>query len=277
MPRSVLTWCLLPVLAVLATPTVSAHTELETQLDRVSHEIEHRPGEASLYMRRGNLRLRLHDWQGAEQDFALAHDLGTSEVRDELGLQRARLFNDAGQAQRAIDELNAYIARHPQHLIALRERALAYAQFGSFEHAIDDLTRLIDCDKRRSPEPWLERARLWIQAGDTDAAVMSIEKAQDIFGPLPVFVEFLVDAELDRDGYAAALGYLDDLPEVLATSPRWLWRRGDILARLGRRDEATRAFVRTRHAIMGLSAQRRNTPVMQNLLARVAAYAPMPE
>lgn len=277
MPRSVLTWCLLPVLAVLATPTVSAHTELETQLDHVTHEIEHRPRDASLYVRRGNLRRRLQDWQRAKEDFDLAHVLGTSDVRDELRFHRARLFSDAGQPDQAIDELNSFIERHPRHLIALRTRALAYEQIGSFENAIVDLTTLIDCDEPQSPEPWLNRARLWIQSGDTDAAVASIDKALNIFGPLPVFVEFLVDAELDRESYAAALAVLDDLPDVLAASPRWLWRRGDILNRLGRSDDASRAFIQARQAIMRLPERRRNAPVMRDMLERSAAYGAIPE
>ncbi len=257
------------VLITVWAQNAAAHTDIDTRLASVSRELERRPNDYSLYLMRGELRRHSQDWLGAEADFARADQLGSAKVRDQLELYRARLFEEAGQGRRAVAELDTYIARHPEHIDALRIRALAYAQMGAFNEAIADYTRLTGVDAARSPELWLERARLWVRIGRIDAAVASIDDATVKFGPLVTLVEFAVNAEIGRHAYEAALDRMEKLPSSLAETPEWLWRRGKLLEQLGRSDDAAHAYARVRKAILNLPLRRQKTAVMQDLLAKL--------
>jgi tetratricopeptide (TPR) repeat protein len=249
--------------------TSIAHTDIEVQLKAVTQELEGRPNDYSLYLVRGELKRHTRDWLGAEADFARAEQLGSAEVRDWLRLYRGRLFEEAGQARRAVAELDAYIADHPNHIDALRVRALAHVKTGAFNKAIEDYSRLIALNTAKSPELWLERARLWVRIGDIDAAIASIDNATVFFGPLIALVEFTIDAEIGRRDYAAALDRMEDLPSALMESPEWLWRRGKLLERLDRSDDAARVYVQARQAILKMPLRRRKTAAMQDLLAKL--------
>jgi tetratricopeptide (TPR) repeat protein len=249
--------------------TAAAHTDIETQLASVTQELESRPNDYSLYLVRGELKRHSQDWLGAEADFARADELGSAEIRDQLKLYRGRLFQEAGQARRAVAETDTYIARHSEHIEALRVRALAYAQMGEFNEAIADYTRLIELDTTQSPELWLERARLWLRAGCTDAAITSIDDATVTIGPLVTFVEFAVNAEIGRHNYAAALDHMEKLPSVLVETPEWLWHRGNLLEQLERPDEAALVYAQAQKTILKMPLRRQKTAAMQDLLARL--------
>ena len=179
------------------------------------------------------------------------------------------MFEGAGQAPRAVAELDGYISRHPKHIDALRVRALAYEQMGALDEAISDYARLIALDAARSPELWLERARLWVRIGDADAAVSSIDNAITKFGPLVTLVEFAVSTEADRHNYAAALDQMEKLPSALAETPEWLWRRGKLLEQLDRSDDAADLYARARETILEMPLRRQNTAAMQILLTKL--------
>ena len=268
-PTALTIWAGLALLLTLWTRPGSAHPDVEIQLARVSGAIASEPADASLYLLRGDLR-RLHsDWAGAEADFSTAERLGAAGIRDELDLYRGRLHEQAGEPVRAIAELDRYVSRHPEHLEARRTRALAHAQTGALAAAIADYTRLIALDTARSPELWLERARLWLRAGQPDAALASIDEAIHVLGHLVTLVEFGVDTEIERQQYAAALRRMADLPTQLAQTPEWLWRRGQLLEQLDRSGDAARAYAQARQAISEMPARRQQTHAMQELLARL--------
>ncbi len=257
------------ILITLCAQIAGAHTDLEIQLESVTRELENRPDDYSLYLVRGELNRHSQDWLGAGADFARADQLGPVEVRDQLKLYRGRLFQEAGQARHAVAELDTYIARHPEHIEALRVRALAYAQMGESNEAIADYTRLINLDTARSPELWLERARLWLKIGCTDAAIASIDDATVKIGPLVTFAEFAINAEIGRHNYAAALDRMEKLPSALAETPMWLWRRGKLLERLDRPDAAAHEYARARAAISKMPWHRQKTVAIQYLLANL--------
>ena len=140
---------------------------------------------------------------------------------------------------------------------------------GEINEAIADYTRLIALETARSPELWLERARLWVRIGHIDAAVASIDDATEIFGPLVTLVEFAVNAEVGRHDYAAALDRIEKLPLALAETPKWLWRRGKLLEQLDRPDDAAYVYARAQEAITKMPLRRQKTAVMQDLLAKL--------
>ena len=255
--------------ALLAAPPVGAHPELEAQIARVSAQLVRHPEDAALYLTRGDLE-RLHrEFDQAEADFAAAERCGDGADRDELALYRGRLYQDAGQSARAIRELDRYIARHPRHVDALRVRALAYAARNELDAAVADYTRLIAAGGSRSPELWLERAKLLVRAGDVDAALASLDEAVLALGPLVTLIEFAIDIDVERGATQAALARLQSLPTALTQTPQWLWRRAKLLRQAGSELEADQAAARARAAILDLPPLRRRTLAMQDLWARL--------
>lgn len=252
------------------TQTAIAHTDIEVQLADLNQKLERNPHDSSLYLIRGELKRHKRDWLGAEADFVQAYQLGSPEIRSELNLYRGRLFKEAGQSRRAVAELDYFIERNPEHIDALRMRALAYAQMGGFNEAIADYTRLIAVSPSRSPEVWLERARLCIRNDDIDAAVQSIDDAIGIFGPLVNLVEFSVNAEIGRHNHAAALNQIEKLPLILAETPEWLWRRAELFEKLDRPNDAAQLSARAHDTISKMPLNRQNSAAMQELLGKLA-------
>jgi tetratricopeptide (TPR) repeat protein len=264
----------LVILAVAWVRPALAHGDVALELEHVTELIEARPMDAALYLWRGELRRLGHDWVGAQDDFARAAEFGSAAIRDELGLYRGRLYQEAQESHRAVAELDAYVERHPRHVDALRARALAHAQLGAVDAADADYARVLALDSaRRSPELWLERSRVLIGAGRVDAALAAIDEAIAELGPLVTLVEFGIDAEIEREQYAAALDRMAALPAAVADTPLWLGRRGDLLGKLDRTEDAARAYGRAREAILRMPAQRRQTLAMQELLARLGPAA----
>lgn len=262
---------LLLLLAIGAQIAV-AHPEIEWQLEAVDRDINAAPDDPALYVRRGDLKRLLRDWEGAEADFARAEQLGAGEIRDELPLHRARLFIDTGHFRRGLFELDGFIARHPDHIDARRLRAITLAQAGETDAAIADYSHLLQTHAANSPELWVERARLLQGTGHTEAAVAGIDEAIGIFGPLVTLVEFAIEARIDDRNYAAALDEMDRLPPALRAAPHWQWRRGEVLRAFGKSDAANQAYEEAVAAILKLPVQRQNTAAMQELRARLNGY-----
>lgn len=266
--------CLCLALIAASMQSAIAHTSVETLLSSVNHEIALRPGDYALYVRRAELEREQHDWTRAEADVALAEQLAPADERQELELTRGRIFQEAGDSGRAIASINAYLAAHPSDIVALRIRALAFAQMGLFDEAIADYSTLLALAGSRSPELWLEQARLWLRAGEPDAALDAVDEAVEIFGPLITLVELAFDTEIDLGDYTGALARIDAVPAALSASPRWLWKRGLVLDALNRPDEASQAYAQARRAIGGMPLRRQATPAMQALLAQLSSIEP---
>ena len=250
-------------------PRAAAHDGLHEQIAEVSARLKREPRSASLYLKRGEL-YRLHrDWRRAAADYDRAARLDPRLAA--VDFARGRMFYEAGRHRAAKSALDRFLRAEPQHAEALTTRARVLARLGLRAEAAQDFTRALALAPE--PELFVERAAATAAAGapHTREALRGLDEGIARHGPLVTLQLPAIELELREGRYDAALARLDT---VAAKSPRqesWLARRGDILLRAGRTQEARTAYAAALAALEKLPAPRRRTRAVVELETRVRA------
>lgn len=250
----------------VALPT-PAHEGLHEQIADVTAQIRREPKNASLYLKRGELH-RLHrDWASAFADYGRAERLNPR--LDEVNFGRGRAYLEAGKPEQAKLWLDRFLINKPNHVDALVTRARVLVNLNQSIAAAADLSRAIAQSPRPKPEYYIERGQALVAGGRVEQAINGIDEGVSRLGPIVTLQLFAIDLELSRKSYDAALSRLE---QIAAQSPRkesWLARRGDILLRAERRDEARVAFTSALAAIEALPPYHRATKATIELERRV--------
>jgi predicted Zn-dependent protease len=258
---------------VFASPTLG-HPDLDRQISDITSRIEADPGNADLFLQRGELHRIHQDWEAAEADFESARRLRRDlAVVDYL---MGRLHLDAGRPKQAKRALDRFLAREPDHAAAHVARARALARLDQPLAAARDLTVAIDLhggEDRPDPSYYLERAQALAGAGRIDEAIGGLDAGLARLGE-PVTLQLAaIDLELARGRHDAALARLDRLGAGAARQETWLVRRGAILEGAGRLDEAGAAYADALAAIDRLPPSRQGSRAMARLREEAAAGA----
>jgi tetratricopeptide (TPR) repeat protein len=252
----------------LASPGRS-HQEINLSLERLNAEIAEHPDQADLYVQRSDLNRLNREWALAETDLERALELTPDDP--DLQFHLGRLWFEAGDPARARPALDRFVAARPDNVEALVIRGRVLGALDQRLAAAADYDRVIARLDPPEPEHYLQRARWLIAEGNTqaDVALDGIDEAIARLGPLVTLIAFAVEVENRRGRYDAALARFASLPAVLAGSPDWLARRGDVLGAAGRDREATAAYTDALAAIEALSAKRRTVKATVALEARL--------
>lgn len=245
---------------------LAVHEDLEIQIARTTKQIEREPGRAILYFRRAELH-RLHeDWPAAREDLARAAARDPELAAVDLAL--GRVCNLSGDPQAARTALDRFVARRPDHAEGRIERARARASLGDRSGAAEDYTAAI----ARMDEPWaqnyLERSEVLRTDGKIDEAIPGLEEGVRRIGPALPLQLALLDLELEAGRIDAALKRLEGIAASSERKDLWLVRRGEILRRAGRDDDARKSFQAAVAAIDALPPSRRKTKFTQDLELR---------
>ena len=254
-------------LAIILAAQTPAHEGLHEQIAAVTAQIKREPKNASLYLKRGELR-RLHrEWNLAFSDYKRAERLNPR--LEEVNLGRGRTYFDAGKPQQARIWLDRYLAARPNHVDALVTRARALVKLKLPVPAAADYSRAISELAKPKPEYYIERAEALVAGGRGEEALGGIDEGIKRLGPIVTLELFAIDLETSRRNYDAALSRLE---LISAQSPRkesWLARRGEVLLLAGRREEALGAFKAALAAIEALPPNHRATKATVELEGRV--------
>jgi len=260
------------VLVLACAPlALSANPELGWRIAELTRRIAIAPEDATLYLRRGELRRSGHELEAARADLDEARRLAPGMPGLELAY--ARLWLDAGRPERAAGPLDALLAREPQHVQALVLRGRARAALGDPLAGAEDLSAALRYSARPTPELYLERAALLQSRGDAQlgAALAGLDEGVARLGPAYVLVRAALELEVERERYAGALARFEALPEAVRQRPAWQARRGDWLVALGREAEADEAYRAARAALHADDARRRSSAEAADLERRIAA------
>ena len=258
---------------------LAAHEDLELQIARLTEKIRANPSDGALHLRRAELH-RLHeDAAAARADYLKARSLDPSLARVDLGLGRLELA--AGRAEAALRHLEAYVAARPDDPTGRLERARAHAALGAWQRSKADYGEALARMPDAAPDVHVERVRALRAADGHAAAMAALDEAIGRFGPLVTLLSEAVDAEVAAGRLEEALRRIDRALEVVGRKDRWLLRRGGILERLGRRDEARAAYATALREIEALPAARRRARETQalesDLRARMRSDEPVSE
>lgn len=264
-----------PVLALsafaLATLSSRAHPGLEDALVRLNAGIAAEPANPELYLERGELYTAHEDWIAAEANFLRAAELAPHHPR--LNRARGTLALATGRATEALTLITVALQREPADPEALLVRARAQARLGHRDAAVSDLTAVLGLVAAPSPELYLERAALLAPA----AAVRSLDEGVQRIGPALTLHLRALELELSLGAVDAAVTRIDGLAERSERKESWLKRRGDVLARAGRLQEARASYAAALAAIAALPDWLRASPPTVKLaeeLSRITAVRP---
>ena len=245
------------------------HQEIGLKLEQLNGEIATHPNDADLYVQRSELYRLNRKWALAKIDLERALELTPDDP--DLQFHLGRLWFEVGNPARARSALDRFVAARPDNVESLVIRGRVLGALGQRLAAVADYDRVIARLDPPEPEHYIQRARWLIAEGDThvDAALRGIDEAIARLGPLVTLITLAIDVETGRGRYDAALARFASLPAVLAGSPGWLARRGDVLGAAGRDREATAAYAEALAAIEALSAKRRTVKATVALEARL--------
>ena len=214
----------------------AAHPAFEDIERHVDGIVAERPEDPVSYLTRAQTRRVARDWDGAlvALEHAAAH--GAAPV-DVSGL-RGAVFLDAGWSGMALVEVDRALAIDPAQPQVQLLKGRACMALGRPEDAARAIALAIEGMTSPTPDHVLALRDARLAAGDRAGAIAALDHGMTRIGLVPSIALPAVDLELDLGREEAALRRIDAL---LATNPRnelWLARRGDVLDRLGRRDEA---------------------------------------
>jgi tetratricopeptide (TPR) repeat protein len=260
---------LLLAVAGMALPASHArgHGSFHDRVSDASSQIEREPASADAYLARSILYREHGDYGLALADLETGARL--NPTRPDLDRLRGRLHLARGRPAEALPPLERAVQRSPDDPSANLLLARALVAVGRPGEAAGHYTRAIDHAPTPLPEPYLDRARSLLAAGDghRDEALRGLDEGIQRLGPVPALAMLAIEIEVARGRVDAALARLDALA---ARSPRretWLSRRGEILEAAGRREEARATYLEVLGEIEALPPRRRGAPAMRQLAA----------
>lgn len=264
---------------LLMAGTASAHGDLDEQIRTADKLLEKSPRDARLHFKRGELRrfrLEEHretrDRELAEKDYDRTLELDPAYA-DRVDLERGKLWLLAKLYPRAEAALDRLLERQPDHPDGRIARARVRFQQGKLEGAVEDYDRAISKGPRPRPQYYLERAEALVQQGEEHVAeaIRGLDDGVRRLGPLVTLHFRAIELEVASGRYDSALGRLDALMPQFARKDSLLARRGDILKKAGRSEEARKAYAAALAAIERLPASRRRARTTRELEKKLRA------
>jgi tetratricopeptide (TPR) repeat protein len=266
--RAVGIWLLAAL--VLVPSFLTAHPGIETRIEIVTEKIRQDPGNAELYVRRGELHREHRDWDAALADFGRAAELdpGLATVH----LARGLLYFDTERFAEAATELDRFLLENPNDSRGRTARARVWVQLGKHAAAAEDYDRAVAHSPRLTPQLYLERARAWAGAGERHVgrAILGLDEGMEKLGRIVTLQSFAIELDLRVGSYDSALKRLDQIAGSLPKE-RLLRRRGDILRAAGRNTDARFAYTQAADHIDSLPPHRQSAKPLTELRGELKA------
>ena len=245
----------------------AAHGDLRDQIAALTREIAADPGNARLYLRRGELHRLDRELPAALADYSRARRLDPGLAAVDLGAGRA--FLGAKRPAEARLSLDRYVRSRPGDAEGRLELARALVSLHSRSAADVQYARAIALAPDPRPDVYFERAESLRDAGRLSAAIRALDEGIARLGPIASLEELAAEVELARKNYDGALARLDRIFPPPARQETRLARRGEILAAAGRLTEARETFRQAQRSIEALPPRLRQTRAIQRLEGRV--------
>jgi len=212
---------------------------LNEQIRALTAELERKPTNPELYLRRAEVRR-----QHGELDLALADIATARRLRPDwtkLSLARGLTLFDAGQiegAQRVVEE---FLKTEPDHAPALVLRGRCKVKLGKPAEAVADYRAALKAFAAPNPDLYVERARLEAAMGRFAEALRGLDEGVERFGAAPALQMKAIEYERQLGNYDGALRRVDKLIEEVK-QPGMVLFRAQVLEEAGRLGEARKGF-----------------------------------
>lgn len=259
-------------------PSSFGHGDDQVLIDALTDELAKAP-DADLFIRRGELYRHHQEWAKAAADFESAAKLEPKLTI--VDFFRARLLLEAGEPQKAQPFVERYVQHTPDEAEGWFLRGDIRAALGDHEAGALDYVEGLRKTPRPRPEHYLRRAKFLALAPKPDPAriLAALDEGIQRVGPVISLVEYAIELEVARKNYSDALARIDDAMQHAPRRETWLVRKGDLLVKAGRTNEAVAAYRAALAAIDDLPPRYRDTVPIEKLVrdAQMALGRIIPE
>lgn len=256
-------------IACLVPAGVLAHGGFDERIESIERTISAEPTDPQPRLVRAELHRRHGDFAAALRDL---DDVGRfSPALSRVDYFRGLVYLDSGRHAEAEAVLRRFLEREPDHPAGLLARARALLKLQRPLAAAREFDLAIEHEPVPIPDHYLERAGALAAAGDVHLAeaIRGLDQGIAVIGPIVTLERVAVDLELRSGRADAALARLERITERSPRRETWLAQRGEILARIGRTDEARQSFALALAELDRLSSPRRAAPAMSHLAAKI--------
>ena len=247
-----------------------AHGPVHEQILLLTAELEQHPDDPARLSRRGELLL-LHGLPGdAQKDFERVATLRPNDPTNEFHLGQASL--DLGATNDAVRRLERFVTARPDSVPGHRTLFRALRLAGRPREAAAQLEAAITLSPDPLPDWFLEQAKALKDAGASAEEILRpLDAGIARLGPLPALELMAVDVEQQRGETDRALARLDALAARAERKERWIARRGDVLLKAGRTQEARSEFLSALRALDALPDKLRRAWTASELRQQIEA------
>lgn len=245
--------------------TSFAHEGLGHDIERETRSLAEDPSDIDARLRRAHYYRLDGQPEKALADLQQATRFAPDDAR--VHLEKGFALADLGRDTDAEVELSAFISQTGGSASALAERARVRARTARLDLAIADLEAAIALGP--SLELYLERGRLLEDRGRYSEAAAGYRDALTRLGETPLLQLPFVDALIQLERYDDALTAVDGALARGQLQTQWLLKRGEVLERMGRAEEAQAA---RQSALSRASAAFGRHPTSANLVERAKVH-----
>ncbi|MBK7976719.1 MAG: hypothetical protein IPK07_26775 [Deltaproteobacteria bacterium] len=248
-----------------APSVVWADDDVALRIQEISKKIAESPKDASLRAFRADLHRFTRDFDAALADCEGARVLAPRDAT--VCTVCGRVLADAGfpRAAKAVAETGLGTAPDDPELRLLHARMLA--KLGDALGAWDDYSAVIRAVPAPSPDLFLERSDALAATGPEhlDRALGGLEEGIGRLGPVITLEIRALELEEKLGRVDAAVMRVDRLMADAKRKETWLVRKGDVLRRAGRDEQAAESYRAALAALEALPPRVRDSRAMQDL------------
>lgn len=244
--------------------TARAHGTFHEMMDELQGDLDKRPKDTALIIRRAALQVEHEDWQAAMVDLELASRLGAEESG--LVLLRGRALAAGKQWAQAKAALDDFIATHNNIALAFTERARVHRALGDSQASLNDYRSALKLTPQPEPDLIIEVADEMAKQDLGEDALAAINQGIVTMGNVPQLVLKALDLELAAKRYDDALKRIDVMSKLMPRPEPWVARRASVLAQAGRTEESIATWRELHAHIVALPNLERGSHAMCQLM-----------
>lgn len=201
-------------------PAVLAHPGASSAIAHYSHELEHKPEDQALHIKRGIAYSNDGRYDKALADFERAEKLGDPIL---VGFDLGVLHYRRGEFDEAKRYFDSYLAAFPNSARCLEYRARLSRDMGDYEGSVADFRRFFAAEARPNPGHYISAARMLAESGNRgiEQALVLLDEGIIQLGLTPTLQQYAIELELGRGRTDLAIGRLETLEPMLGKSPDW--------------------------------------------------------
>lgn len=243
---------------------VWAHGDYHDAVDEIGRALDLEPDNADLHFRLAVACQEHGEWTSAL--VALEKTERLAPGKHPVGLIQGLALSQGGQWQAAETVLSEFLAAHPNHPLALTERARMKLKLARPEEALADFRVAVLNSTRLEPDLFLEAAEALVSQGYSTEAAAVLNRGIEKLGNLPELLEHAVEVEAADGQLDAAIKHVDALAQSAQQPQEWQARKARLLDQAGRQEASQTVWRDLKDRLLALPNLERGQPHISLLL-----------